>query len=121
MFLCSKTLTENCTSAKIFNTIASDHKGLRMKLSIKPTKRGPGFFKFNASLLEINEFKREVSKLIEKTWTENQIIEDLRLRYDFRKSSIVEYIRKYSIDYAKQKRETEKISLNKLKYSIKKL
>ena len=91
-----------CLKSKIFNTIQSDHKGVSVSLDFKQEKRGPGFYKFNSSLLKDIEYKTNIKNLINSKWEEHSNITDLRVRYDLLKYLIVDY----SITFSKQKAKT---------------
>ena len=56
-FFISKDLVQNYKSSKITESIRTDHKMITLELTKKQIQqRGPGFYKFNNSLLENQEF-----------------------------------------------------------------
>ena len=61
-------------SCKILPSISSDHDIIEITMNIDKTKRGPGFWKLNNSLLNDNSYKSEIEKLIEDTWEKHRIL-----------------------------------------------
>ena len=81
---------------------------IELNVKIQGPKRGPGFWKLNTSVLEEESYILEIKRLIEKVWEDTKDTENLSTRYDWLKYNI----RKYSIDYCKQRAKTKKLNEN---------
>ena len=65
-FLISKSLSARINKSDISHGFRSDHS--LISLSIKPQiSRGPGFWKFNTSLLQDNDYVENIRRVIDKT------------------------------------------------------
>ena len=117
MIFGTRLIENSCLNSKIFNTIQSDHKGVSVSLNLKQEKRGPGFYKFNSSLLKDIEYKNNIRNLINSKWEEHSNITDLRVRYDLLKYFIVDY----SIAFSKQKAKTTRKEQSTLLKTLEKL
>ena len=71
-FFISKSLKNNVTRAEIDHLkVKSDHRPIYLDFDSMKPKRGPGYWKFNNSLLLNEEFCKEMNTLIETSWTEH--------------------------------------------------
>ena len=112
-FLVSNNLVNNCKKAKIMESIKTDHKLIMLEVNEDQSnqKRVPGFWKFNNSLLEDDEFITEIENLYLnkiQDWVE---ISDLRVKWDLIKFEIQNYSIKYSKYKARERRRLEKDTL----------
>ena len=80
---------------------------------MKP-KRGPGYWKFNNSLLSNEEFCKEMNTLIETSWTEHSEIDDKHVRYELLKFDIQRLSNKISKQKNKIRRSQAKEFKDKL-------
>ena len=90
MFLGSKLICDNSKRVTIFSSMHSDHKGVCLCLKFQSAKRGPGFCKFNSSVLKNKEFTDFMPHFIDKTWEFYMDITDRRMKYDLLQFHIVE-------------------------------
>jgi len=109
-FLMSKHLkkyTENCY---ITYAPECDHSAIVFQLQTShfKHKRGPGFWKFNNSLLTDKPFTDELRKNIEIWKKSYSDLEDKRLAWDLIKMEIRNFSRYFSIKKAKTKQNLEK-------------
>ena len=88
-------------------SIGTDHNIIDITMDINKLKRGPGFWKLNNSLLDDENYKLQIGQLIQDTWDETQYIDDLRVRFDFLKYTIMTHSIKYSKSIAKKNRKKE--------------
>ena len=112
-FLISKDLGDLAISCKILNAPETDHSAIFLHLKSDELKqdKGPGFWKFNNSLLEdfryVNKLRENIYKYKEKYTN----VEDLGLKWDLIKMEI----RGFTIKYCKikmKKREREELLLH---------
>lgn len=76
-FLISKSLATNCKQCKITESILTDHKLIMLDMyDTQKQPRGPGFYKFNDSLLEDVEYINLITHTVIETMNELQSIED---------------------------------------------
>ena len=102
----SKRLLSRVTKTDIRAYYDSDHSPVT--ISIKPEdiqeKRGPGYWKFNNSLLEDEEFVTEMSFIIKHAAEKHKDIADKRLCWEMLKMEI----RMFAIRFAKKKAYAER-------------
>ena len=105
-WLISKRLLSRVTKTNICAYYDSDHSPVT--ISIKPediqVKRGPGYWKFNNSLLEDEEFVTQMSFIIKHAAEKHKDIADKRLYWEMLKMEI----RMFAIRFAKKKAYTER-------------
>jgi exonuclease III len=70
-FITSPGITNNCNICKIGPGIRSDHSYVQMDTSFNTPRRGRGFWKFDSTLLEDEDFKKELINKIELTNQDN--------------------------------------------------
>ena len=63
-FLTSLNLTELATKSKILPTFSSDHSSIWLEFQLDTTKRGPGVWRFNLSLLSHKDFRELLTNTI---------------------------------------------------------
>ena len=115
-FLTSTNLVKLCQKCELTYTPYSDHSAvvLTLKSESLNKKRGPGFWKFNASLLEDNIYTGEIQNNIKAFREQYDYVEDKGLKWDLIKMEIRGFTIAYSKKLAKNKRDSEKILLSKL-------
>ena len=113
-FLISNDLNSLVTSCTILNSPETDHSAITLHLKSEDLKqdRGPGFWKFNNSLLQDSEYVTILQENIEDYKEKYSAIEDLGLKWDLIKMEIRGFTIKYSKMKAK-KRENEEMALKK--------
>ena len=98
-FLISNTLMKSKVYANILPSIKSDHSLIEISLKLMGPPRGPGTWKLNTSLLQDEEYKKEIKSIINKTWEDFGENPDFALRFDWVKHKI----REFSIKFSKEK------------------
>ena len=100
-FLVSKHLNHLINESRILPNIHSDHSAVSLSLSFHETSphRGPGFWKFNNSLLSDNYYVEKLSFLIPQAARKYQDVKDKGLFWEMIKMEI----RTFTIKYSKQK------------------
>ena len=68
-FLVSETFIHTVLKADIVPGYRTDHSGILLKLKINENERGPGYWKFNCSLLKDKEYVKMVKETIEEVKT----------------------------------------------------
>ena len=115
-FLISKDLINDVQSCSILNAPESDHSAITLHLRSKELKqhKGPGFWKFNSSLLEdevyINKLRENIILFKNKYFD----IDDLGLQWDLIKMEIRGFTIKYSKLKAKKRKNEERLLQNKV-------
>ena len=111
-FLISKDLGDLAISCKILNAPETDHSAIFLQLKSDELKqdKGPGFWKFNNSLLEDSRYVKKLRENIYECREKYTNVEDLGLKWDLIKMEI----RGFTIKYCKikmKKREKEEVLL----------
>ena len=106
-WLISSHLQDVIDNADIIPSIKSDHSAISLKLKKISKERGPGFWKFNASLLQDYDYKLMMENLLKSLLKEKGSFNDTLsfwewVKYNIRKESII-----FSKQKAKQKRQQE--------------
>ena len=115
-FLISKDLINDVQSCSILNAPESDHSAITLHLRSKELKqhKGPGFWKFNSSLLEdevyINKLRENIILFKNKYFD----LDDLGLKWDLIKMEIRGFTIKYSKLKAKKRKNEERLLQNKV-------
>ena len=87
---------------KICESVKSDHKSVLLKSNQeKEIKFGPGYYKFNNSLLKDKTFVTKMTNLINEKKKEHQNIADKQILWDLLKFEIQSFAMKYSKQKAK--------------------
>ena len=107
----SNSLQESVTQIEIIPSVLSDHSAVILKLRpLVGDKRGPGYWKFNNSLINDKQFVSQMNSKIEEYFHEIMEISNPVIRWDFLKFKI----RQFCTSYSKQKsreRKQKRISL----------
>ena len=111
-FLISKILFNEVFTCEILNAPETDHSVITLYLKSEEARqpRGPGFWKFNNSLLEEHEYSNRLRENITLFKNKYADVEDLSLKWDLLKKEIRGFTIKYSKIKAK-KRKTEEVIL----------
>ncbi|KAL9989297.1 hypothetical protein ACROYT_G003831 [Oculina patagonica] len=111
-FLISEELTSIVASNKIFHAPETDHSAISLHLQaeINKQKRGPGFWKFNTSLLKDEDYVNDLRKNMNVYKTKYESIDDKGLKWDLIKMEIRGFTVKYAKTKAK-KRKNEEVEL----------
>lgn len=109
-------LTKECN---ITHTPFSDHSAIMLTLQSNDQRKrpGPGFWKFNARLLEDKEYVEKMRENIPLLREKYSGVTDLGLKWDVIKMEI----RSYTIQYSKRKAKTERDKENQLLIKLNKL
>ena len=103
-YLISDKLLDNVKNCKIDFGFQSDHSMISLDLNTVMSKRGPGFWKFNAKLIEdldyINGLKHKISK-----WNVKYDFNDRRFKWEYFKYKIKKYTIKISKNRTKKNKE----------------
>ena len=79
-FLISDDMQRNVNSCEILHGIQSDHSPLLLKIfSIPESQRGPGYWKFNNSLLNVSNFVDSMRALINELISHHETEDDIRV------------------------------------------
>ena len=111
-FYLSGSLQSSIKNTEISPSTLSDHSTLLLHVYNK-TKRGPGLWRLNTSLLEDISFKTELKTVIEQSKLEPS--SDKRKQFDYIKFKVKEFCRKKSIELAKINKENMKSLEQKIK------
>ena len=107
----SNSLQESVTQIEIIPSVLSDHSAVILKLRpLVGDKRGPGYWKFNNSLINDKQFVSQMNSKIEEYFHEIMEISNPVIRWDFLKFKM----RQFCMSYSKQKsreRKQKRISL----------
>ena len=111
-FLIAKNLTKYVQKVDIHPSIAPDHWTISLSLQwSKEVPRGPGFWKFNNTLLNDDNYIQQIRRTFPETRAKYEYIQDKRTLWELLKMEL----RSVTISYAKGKaKET-----NKREYAIK--
>ena len=101
-------------------SIKTDHSLITLKLSINnENKRGPGFWKFNDSLLKDIQYVTDMKQLIEDQKRDLRYMHDKAQKWDIIKYKIREFTIQYSKETAKARKLFENEMINRLEYFTK--
>ena len=115
-FLISKELSSLASDCRIIFTPNTDHCAVQINLISEEFKqnKGPGFWKFNNSLLEDNQYVSQLRHNLPQVKSKYQTVENLGLRWDLIKMEIRGFTVKYSKIKARKQRHEEEILQNKI-------
>ena len=122
-FLITPDLVNTAKECNIVHTPFSDHSSVMLNLqSLDQLKRfGPGFWKFNANLLEDEKYVKEMRKNISCFREKYNAVTDLGLKWDVIKMEIRSFTLQYSKKKARIERDKEKdlqIKMNNLQEKL---
>ena len=107
-FLISENLSQNVCKCDIKPSIKTDHSMILLNLTqLKGHKRGPGFWKFNTSLLKDEIYIDYIKEIISQLKNNLKHMENKGLKWDYIKSEIRQRTITYSKTQARLKREHE--------------
>lgn len=107
-------LSEYVEKVEILAGIHSDHEIISLSFRNPSSCRGPGFWKFNSSLLADEEYVREMGDFIDSFENEN-IPNDPLLKWDFLKFRIKEFTREFSMRKVRERNKFKTDLENRLK------
>ncbi len=108
LFLCSHKITSQVNISNIVPAPAPDHRAVDITLNFSRNKRGKGYWKMNASVLNDEEYMLGIESLIKETVTEyDNHIDKVRL-WEFLKVRIKNYTIRYCIKKARGQRDEAK-------------
>ena len=114
-FLVSTGIINQIKECKIIPVSFSDHAAVSFSfLSEDYEKCGPGFFKFNNSLLEEKNFVEELNENIEKYKEKYGYLDDKRLYWEMIKMEIRSFTLFFSKRRSKQRRNEEELLQSEL-------
>ena len=102
-FIISELVFQSVTHSDIIPSYKSDHSIPMLDIDFTTNKRGPGYWKFNSSLLEDPVFVDELHKVLEIEIA--QEYRDIKLKWEMIKVSIRNYTLKYSACKNKAKKQ----------------
>ena len=101
----SNSLQESVTQIEIIPSVLSEHSAVILKLRpLVGDKSGPGYWKFNNSLINDKQFVSQMNSKIEECFHEIMEISNPVIRWDFLKFKI----RQFCMSYSKQKSRKRK-------------
>ena len=108
--LVSRNLVNLAKDCHIIHAPGSDHCAVKLFIQSDSLnkKAGPGFWKFNSSLLEDESYITELKENIKIYRNKYQCVEDKGLRWDFMKMEVRGFTIAYAKRKTKNKREEEK-------------
>ena len=106
-FLVPTEFLHSVKETKITPSIKTDHKCVELKIAVAKSKRGPGVWKFNCTLLQNQKYVEDMRQLINKVWIE-QSSENPATRFDFLKYKIRQKTKQFSKNLAKQNKLKER-------------
>jgi exonuclease III len=119
--LISEKCCVNHCDINLIKPIKGDHKGICIKLVYSETKRGPGYWKLNSSILKQGAYQEGVKEIVKTTNAQFENVKSKRLVWELIKINVKEY----SIQYCKKnnkktvKKEVElQKSINRLEEII---
>ena len=109
LWLTSTSLQDSVSRVDIINGVKSDHSAIVLNLKKDTSeKRGPGFWKFNSSLLEDKKYVSEVEQMIADLGTSRQTkLQDPSSFWEWLKYNVRKHAMKYSKMKAYSKRKEE--------------
>ena len=112
-FLISKELRDLVTSCKITHALQTDHSAVSIgfKAETVNQKKGPGFWKFNHSLLKDERYTKKLRENIVQYEEKYKDVDDLGLRWDLITMEIRGFTIMYSKAKTKMKKKTEETDL----------
>lgn len=115
-FLISNELNSLISDCQIVFAPNTDHSAVQLNLISEESKqkKGPGFWKFNYSLLEDNQYVSQLRENLPQFKSKYQTVEDLGLRWDLIKMEIRGFTVKYSKNKARERRDEEKFLQNRI-------
>ena len=108
-WMISSHMLYNMIDIDIHASFKSDHSPIKIRFDCNATEsRGPGFWKFNASLLDDGDYCEYIKGMIDKLKEEYTYVSDPSLKWDLIKMEIRSATIAYSKTQARLKRQFEK-------------
>jgi exonuclease III len=104
-WLISSQLCNYMQKTDVYPGIKSDHSVIYLILNRTNTKRGRGFWKFNAELLKDADYVSGLKTLLDELIPKTSYMVDKGLRWDYIKTELRGYSLKHSFKKSKEKRE----------------
>ncbi len=115
-FMISNNMQDFVTTVDILPNIWSDHSAISMHVKhIATEKRGNSYWKFNSSLIEDDEYREQISNVIEECKGQYEDICDKRVVWELLKYEIRKFTMSYSSKKKMDKRYAEDKNLRELK------
>lgn len=112
-FLISRNLLHLTTNTNIAPSINSDHSIVHLNFKITNEPKGPGFWKFNTSLLKDHEYNELICNIISNE-SETYVNVNSALKWELIKQSIRSASMNFSKQTAKKRRQKESVLLKKI-------
>jgi hypothetical protein len=80
-FLINQSTFNFTTETKIISSYRSDHKGIILKLKLLENKRGPGYWKFNNSLLKDDNYVKLVKQTLQNLINQHTLNEHIETEH----------------------------------------
>ena len=112
-FLVSADLKDKCVRTDIVPSVQTDHDIPTLTIKNNKLRRGPGFWKFNTSLLQDEQYNEAVREIITEEKKEKYELDSFK--WDFIKSQIRGFTVKYSARKKRSKENTLAILDKKIK------
>ena len=103
-FLISDTLQSSVSLCEILNPLESEHSPIKIRFKSPYTVKGLGYWKFNSSLLDDNNFVQNMKQVINEIIPLVDNYNDPRIGWEYLKMR--EYTRDIAIKNAKQRKKT---------------
>ena len=111
-------LTQSTESTDIRPSIKTDHNAISLKLKIGKLNKGPGYWKFNSSLINDETYKIKLKQIIQNfknSFNNTNVSKQIKWEMCKRK------IKDYTIEYCKQKSKTKNDVVKTLEKEVEKL
>ena len=116
-FLVSNCICDNVEQAQILTSYCSDHSCISKKFNSLPKQeKGNGYWKFNASLIEDENYVSRVNQLIDEWVAKYDYLQDKRVKWDLIKYEIRKFTCKYCAQKRKEQIREEKTLHERLEY-----
>ena len=105
-FLIADTLQSSVSLCEILNPLESDHSPVKIGFKSPYTVKGLGYWKFNNSLLDDNNFVQNMKQVINEIIPLMDNYNDPRIGWEYLKFKMREYARDIAIKNAKERKKT---------------
>ena len=102
MMLCNNALISKCSEVTYNNSLYSDHMLLLVQLNCTNHPRGPGYWKFNALLLQDQDYVIQIRELLSKIVNMDMICIK---KWEYMKYKVAEFTKSYSKSCAVEKKK----------------
>ena len=110
-------MQKSIVKAEVLESFLTDHSSVAIKICLfKELRQGSGLWKFNNSLLQDENFVKELKKCIKELETQDtENVLDKQIKWDFLKYEI----RKFCIAFSKSLQKEKKQKIHNLENKIK--